>query len=191
MLLGLLAAASIAIAACGGGAAATAGPAGSRSSNAPAGAGGATEAPGGVASQAAGGAGGAQDPCSLLTADDIKAVTGHAVSKATDSPHGGIFPAGCEWELIAPDESVPPTILLGIMAQGGKAYYEQYFEPYNQEQGNTPIAGLGDKAVDSGFSTVLVVKGDTFFNLQYLQGDLGPDSGLQVELAKKLVAHLS
>ena len=167
----------LALAACGGGAAATGGPGGT---SAPGG----TTPPVGQATQPAGG-GSTVDACKLLTADDIKAVTGYAVSKATPTAANMVFASGCEWELVASNEIVPPSIVLGIMTSGGKAYYDTYFKPYNDEQGNKPIANLGDEAVDVGFSAVMVVKGDNLFNLQYLG-----QKDHEAELAKKLVAHL-
>jgi hypothetical protein len=181
----LLAGAAIfALAACGGGAAAT-GPNGAGASSG----GGATNAPdtstpiGGGATQAPGG-GATVDACALLTADDIKSVTGYAVAKATGGPQGGVFASGCEWELVA-DEIVPPSILLGIMTEGGKDYYDKYFAPFDNAEGNTPITGLGDVAMDVGFGTVHVVKGEAFFNLQYLG-----QKDHEIDLARKLVAHL-
>jgi hypothetical protein len=180
-LLAVAAMTAVAIAACGG-AATTTGP------GVPAGtsAGNPTQVPvgGGTTQQPVGG-GTTIDACSFLTDDDIKAVTGYTVARKTPGAQAGIFLSGCEWELVAPDEIVPPSIALGIMTEGGAEYYAKYMEPYNGEQGATPIAGLGDKAVDAGFGVVQAVKGDVFFNLQYL----GEDDH-EVELAKKLVAHL-
>ena len=178
-LLAFAATTAVAIAACGG-AAATTGPGVPGATP-----GSATQAPdGGGATQPPGGGGSTVDACSFLTDDDIKAVTGYAVAKKTPGAQAGIFLSGCEWEL-AGNEIVPPSIALGIMTEGGKAYYEKYMEPYNTEQNATPIDGLADKAVDAGFGVVQAVKGDVFFNLQYLGED-----DLEVELAKKLVAHL-
>jgi hypothetical protein len=180
-LLAVAALAAVAIAACGG-AAATTGPGGPPASSA----GNVTQVPvGGGATQQPGGGGATVDACSFLTDDDIKAVTGYTVAKKTPGAQVGFFQSGCEWELVAPDEIVPPSIVLGIMTEGGADYYAKYMEPFNTEQNATPIAGLGDKAVDAGFGVVQAVKGDVFFNLQYL----GEDDH-EVELAKKLVAHL-
>lgn len=178
-LLPFAATMAVAIAACGGTAATTGPGVPGATSGSP------TQAPVGGATQPPGGGGSTVDACSFLTDDDIKAVTGYAVAKKTPGAQAGIFLSGCEWELVAPDEMVPPSIALGIMTEGGKAYYEKYMEPYNTEQNATPIDGLADKAVDAGFGVVQAVKGDVFFNLQYL----GEDDH-EVELAKKLVAHL-
>lgn len=178
-LIVLAATAVVALAACGGGAAPTA-PGGGGSTQAA----GATQNPGGGAATQNPGGGPTVDACSFLTADDIKAVTGYAVEKAVSGPQGGVFASGCEWALVS-NEIVQPAIVLGIMTQGGKAYYDRYFAPFENADGNEPISGLGDKAIDVGASTVQVIKGDTFFNLQYLG-----QKDHEIDLAKKLVAHL-
>jgi hypothetical protein len=172
------------IAGCAGTTAATSAPGGTTPSGP---GGGATQSAGGPASTPApstGGGGTPVDACSFLTADDIKAVTGYAISTTRATASDMVFPSGCEWELTA-KEIVPPSIVLGIQTSGGKAYYESYFKPFKDQEGNTPIDGLGDEAIDVGFGAVVVLKGDTLFNLQYL----GVDDH-EVELAKKLVAHL-
>ena len=176
---GVLAAmATLVLAACGGGAATT-GPGGPGATSAVA----ATQAPGGAqATQQPGG--GTADPCALLTDADIKAVTGYTVSTKVPGPQGGVFPTGCLWELDS-TEMIPPSIALGVMTQGGRAYYDTYFKQQDVAAGGTPLTGVGDEAVDVGFGTVHVVSGDAFFNLQYL----GQDDH-EVELAKKVVANL-
>lgn len=179
-ILALAATGALAVAACGS-AAATAGPAGPAATSAAV----ATQAPiDGAATQPPGG-GQAVDACSFLTDADIKAVTGYDVSRKVNGAQAGIFQSGCEWELNAPNEIVPPSIALGIMTVGGKDYYAKYMKPYNDEQGNTPVSGAGDEAVDAGFGVIQGVKGDAFYNLQYLG-----EKDLELELARKLVAHL-
>lgn len=186
-LLAAATCAALVLAACGG-PAATTGPGGpgatAAGDGATQGSGGTQNPGGGTATTPPTGGGGTVDACTLLTADDIKAVTGYAVAKARPTAQNIVFPSGCEWELVA-KEIVPPSIVLGIMTTGGKAYYDTYFKPYNEEQGNTPIAGLGDEAVDVDFGAVMVLKGENLFNLQYLG-----EQAYEVELAKKLVTHL-
>ena len=178
-LLAVSALAAATLAACGGG------PSGASAPDVPcATSGTASTGTGGAGTTQRPGGGGSVDACTLLTADDIKAVTGYAVSKAVPTAANIVFPSGCEWELVA-SEIVPPSIVLSIMTSGGRSYYATYFKPYNGEEGRTPIAGLGDEAVDDGFGAVMVVKGDNLFNLQYLG-----DKDHATELAKKLVAHL-
>jgi len=146
---------------------------------------GASQGVDGIGSTPATGGGSSGDACSLLTADDISAVTGYAISKATPTSPDMVFPSGCEWELDAPNEVVPPSIVLGIQRSGGKAYFDSYFKPFASDEGNQPVADLGDAAIDVGFGAVVVLKGDTLFNLQYI----GQDKH-QVELARTLLAHL-
>jgi hypothetical protein len=181
-ILALTAVAGLCLAACGG-AAATSGP-GAGGGGATQGTGAATQNPGGGGQTQQPGGGQTVDACAFLTDDDIKSVTGYAVATKKNGAQVGIFQSGCEWELVAPNEIVPPSIVLGIMVEGGKAYYEKYMKPYNDEQGATAVP-VGDEAVDAGFSVIMGVKGDAFFNLQYLG-----QKDWELELAKKLVTHL-
>jgi hypothetical protein len=79
------------------------------------------------------------------------------------------------------------------MRTGGRDYYDQYFAPFNEENGYEAIQGLGDVAVNADFGSVLVVSGDTFLQVQYLSGGFGSgdeDAALAAELAGKVVANL-
>ena len=178
---------TLVLAACGGGTAATSGPGGPAATSG----GSATQVPGGAVTQAPGG-GETVDACALLTAADIEAATGLKAKASTPGPQGGIFASGCEWELIDEDAMVPPTISLGVMATGGKDYYDRYFADMNDNAGYPPIEGLGDVAVDADFGTVHVVSGDAFFQVQYISGSFGGDdsTALATELAHKVVANL-
>ena len=182
---GLLAVlAAFAFAACGGGAATTAAPGGATQGAVATQGTAATQSTGGQATQQPGGGGATVDACALLTDDDIKAVTGLAVSKKTAGPQGGVFPSGCLWEL-AGKGVVPPNIALGILTVGGKSFYDTNFKPFQNEQNATPVTGVGDEAVDVGFGVIQAVSGDAFFNLQYIgEGDH------EIELSKRVVANL-
>ena len=136
--------------------------------------------------------GGVGDPCALLTDADVSSVIpGARIESSDPAPDGGLypFPEGCAWTLSDASSMVPPQVIVGVMATGGRAYYDTYFAPFNAENGFTAIEGLGDDAVDAGASTVMVVAGDTFFSTQYL-GGFGDDDH-EVELARKVLANLS
>jgi Protein of unknown function (DUF3558) len=148
----------------------------------------ATQPPGGPATEAPGPAA-PVDGCSLLTEADIEAVTGHKVMSATGGPQFGIFPSGCEWELADADAIVPPSIGLGVMTAGGKAYYERYFEPYIAENGQEPIENLGDAAIEDEAGSVMVLSGDAFFSTQYI-AFTDDDTAIAAELARKVIPHL-
>jgi Protein of unknown function (DUF3558) len=135
------------------------------------------------------GAGATVDPCALLTTADIEAVTGHETTSSTAGPQGGVFPSGCLWELVGERPLIPPTIALGVMATGGKDFYDRNFKALNAVF--EPIDGLGDVAVDADFGTVHVVSGDVFFQVQYI-GDLGGDDNTAkaTELARTVIVNL-
>lgn len=177
---------TVLLAACGGGPAAS----GGRGSGATSG-GGTTDAPVGGTTTTAPGSAAAVDACGLLTSADIRAVTGNETESSTARPMYGIFPSGCEWTLIDSEAVVLPSIGLGVMATGGKAYYDAYFAPFIEENDYVPIQGLGDEALEDVAGAVLVLSGDTFFNLQYLGGGFGnDDTAVSTDLAEKVVANL-
>jgi hypothetical protein len=180
--LALAATAAVAIAACSG-AATTSGPGGPGATTAGADP---TQAPVGGQTTQAPPAGPAVDACALLTDEDIKAVTGYAVAKKTPGPQGGLMgdSSGCLWDLTA-NEIIPPSIALGVISTGGKSYYEQYFKPFNAGAGYELLPGVGDEVWDAGSGVIQGVKGDVFFNLQYL----GKDDH-QLELAKTFLTHI-
>ena len=129
------------------------------------------------------------DACALLTAADIEAVTGLVTKTSVPGPQGGIFASGCLWELVD-DAMVPPSISFGVMKSGGRDYYDRYFAGLG-DPGYEPIDGLGDVAVDAEFGAVLVVSGDTFFQVQYLGGGFGgDDTAVATELSRKVIANL-
>lgn len=182
-ILVLAATAVLGVAACGGGAVTPTGAGGPAATTAGANP---TQAPvDGQATQAPP-AGPAVDACALLSDDDIKAVTGYAVAKKTPGPQGGLMgdSSGCLWELTA-NEIVPPSIALGVISTGGKSYYEKYFKPFNANAGYELVPGVGDEVWDAGSGVIQGVKGDVFFNLQYL----GKDDH-QLELTKKMLTHI-
>src|SRR5215207_8960727 len=187
-LLGL--AATLLVAGCSGGSAATSGAnaPGATSATAP----GATEPPGGSASQPPGGggatsgAGGAgstpgpavaviTDACSVLTAADIQAITGATLVGAVPAQQAGIQ-NGCLFELRDPS-SATTTINLGVMPTGGREYYDSQVG----QGGLATIEGIGDAAVSPRPGNVLAVAGDVLLSLQYF-GPTGPDQATSTEL---------
>jgi hypothetical protein len=176
--------ATVLLAACGGGAGATT-PAGATTS-----AGQATQAPAGATTLPQGPGGGATvDACKYLTDADIKAVTNLETKPPVKGPQFGIFASACGWDLVATDVMVPPTIALGIIPSGGKSNYDNYFGPFYDDLGFEPLEGLGDKAADAGGGAVLVLAGDTLFQLQYL-ALRDTDTEVATELARKVIANL-
>lgn len=189
--LGSLAVIALVLAACGGGTGATTAPAASMGSGGGGGGGqAATQAPGGgAATQALGGGAGATDACTLLTADDIEDVTGLTIASSAKAPNFSIFASACGWELADDDAMVPPSVALGILAGGGRAAYDSIIAPVADDSGYEPIDGLGDVAMDAGGGSVIVVSGDTAFQLQYLAFK-DTDVRFATELARKVLANL-
>ncbi len=175
------------VAACGG-SAPTTGPAGTSAGLASSPPANGTPAGNGTATQGPG-TGVTVDPCGLLTAADIQAATGQETTSSVAGPQGGVFPSGCLWELVGDRPMIPPSFALGVLARGGKDFYDRNFKALNAQF--EPIDGLGDVAVDAGSGTVHVVSGDVFFQVQYL-GDLGgaDNTAKATELARKVLANL-
>lgn len=127
------------------------------------------------------------DACALLSDADITELTGATVDTKDPGAQAGIFPAGCRWVLKADNAIVPPEIILGIMASGGRDYYDKYFKPFNNEQDNEPIPNLGDEAVTGIADVAMVVAGDVLYQVQWL----GQQQDLEVEIARKVAENLA
>ncbi len=126
----------------------------------------------GVASPPPQGAGGntgavpAIDACALLSDEELEAATGQRVTKRTASTLTQVFPSVCD---LAFDEGAQLTV--SIMASGGRSMYEESFEPFigENELLEETVTDLGDKAGRSGDDYLMVLAGDTLFDLQYLE----------------------
>jgi hypothetical protein len=79
-----------------------------------------------VATSSGAPAGFSGDPCTLLTDAEVTAATGLPVVSKQAGPQMGLFNTGCDWEVGAPNQ-VPWSVQLGVMASGGRSYYDQYF----------------------------------------------------------------
>lgn len=101
------------------------------------------------------------DACGLLTDAEIEDVTGYPVESR--QPAGGFSPIGCQWDLDEGDPELTARLLLNVLPTGGRAQFDSFratlFEP-------TPLAGLGDEAVDDG-GFVLAIEGDAIVGLGY------------------------
>jgi hypothetical protein len=126
------------------------------------------------------------DACALLSDADIKELTGATVDTKEPGPQAGVFPDGCRWVLTEAGSMIPPEIVLGIRASGGRDYYDRYFKPFNNENDNEPIPNLGDEAVTGIAGTAMVVKGDVLYQVQWLGGS----KDLEVEIARKVAENL-
>ena len=134
--------------------------------------------------------GGAVGACALLTAADIEAVTGEKVRSSEPGRQFGTFEDGCEW-VFENLEFPAPAIQLGVLAEGGRKHWDDNIKPYLAENGQEPVAGVGDDAATGLAGSVWVVSGDAYFNISYrsLSGDDAWEA-IAAELGKKVVANL-
>ncbi|MEA2674049.1 MAG: hypothetical protein QOI92_1241 [Chloroflexota bacterium] len=128
-------------------------------------------------------AGSSTDACALLTAQEIKDVTGFDVLSATAGAQMGIFATGCDWELDS-KQGVSWTITIGVLSPGGRAYYDKYFAP----EATDSVPGIGDVAIRRFSDNYMAVKGDTLLALDYSQ--FTPHAGVAEELFKRAVNRL-
>lgn len=126
-------------------------------------------------------AGQAYDAATLLTDEDIREITGHAVAEKTPGPAMGIFPNGCRWKLEGGKLGASPEIVLGAMSPGGRRYFDTYL---NLDK-PPAVAGLGDIAVSELRGCIIAVKGDTLVNLQYIEF-----SAAEQDICKKLIERI-
>lgn len=140
-------------------------------------------APPASAGSGASGGGTASDACELLSDADLTELTTWSADVVEPGPQQGVFSNGCLWTLsggTSPALYGPATISLGIVAPGGRSYYDRYFAPFAEEYGQEPLVGVGDAGlVDSFTSTILAVQDDAFVSIQWL--DIGSEN--QVEMA--------
>jgi hypothetical protein len=123
--------------------------------------------PGGVPTPGAVAPGATIDSCALLSDADLLAATGYPVAVREVSHLTRLFPSVCDIEM-----EDGGALSVSIMPTGGRVMYETSFEPFIGE-GETPILdraveGLGDKAGISADDTLMVLTGDTLFELFYL-----------------------
>jgi hypothetical protein len=142
-----------------------------------------TTATGGAAvTQPAASAAGGQvvlDACELLSAQQLKDITGWTVTSAGPTNLATAYDTHCEWKF---DEGYA-GIVLGLISPGGAEYLDRTVE----YEGGTPVAGLGDRAVRTEISdTLLILTGDTVLDLQIIGGD----DELDREIAQRVLTNL-
>jgi hypothetical protein len=165
---------------------------GAPAASAPAGGGAPATQPGSAAPPAGGGGGGGGGggttvaACDLLTEQDFEEVIGQAVEDMTEGPVLGIYQNGCEWTLAATDTLAQGDVTLGVVAPGGRSYYETYFEPFIGEISGPEesVQGVGDKAARFDTGGMMVVKGDVLISVEHFA--VGNDD----ETARRLVDRI-
>jgi hypothetical protein len=117
-----------------------------------------------------GGAGATVVACELLTDDDIEQVMGQPVEERSAGSVLGIYENGCDWTLAQNDSFGQGSLTVGVIAPGGRSYYERFFEPFIGDETiglEEAIEGLGDKAARFDTGGIMVVKGDVLVSVEY------------------------
>jgi hypothetical protein len=190
VLVSLWLLASLLLGACGGsGAAATAGPRGVGASSGGPGAAAGSDAPAPAGGTTAPGAVGAGTdlpyPCSLLTAEEILALTGYNVVRSNSTTVSlGDNDLSCSWDLDGPVD-LPAAIVVGFELTGGR----DAFRARQKFLDDAPaVEGVGDAAIQEETLVVSVVKGDTYLTLTYME--FPEPEGMAAKLAKAIADDL-
>ena len=141
----------------------------------------------------AGGGGGGPTiaACDLLTDEDIEQVTGQEISEEVAGPVLGIYNNGCEWTVAPTDTLAEGDITLGVIAPGGRSYYERYFEPFIGDSSlglEEAVEGLGDKALLTDTGGTMVVKGDVMIYVEHFA--IGNDEATARLLVDRILPRL-
>lgn len=136
---------------------------------------------------------GSIDACELLPDEEIAELTTWTPELERSGPQLGVFPDGCYWELAggtSAEMGVPASITLGVRAEGGRAYFDTYFEPYAEENGEEPLDGVGDVGLIGELAgTVMAVQGDVLVSVQWI--DFGGDeTSMAIALLERALANL-
>ena len=130
------------------------------------------------------------DACTLLSDEEVRAGTGHDVADQTQSRLTRVFPSVCDIDLVAGG-----SLTIGIMSTGGRAMYENSFEPFIGQGSSPPldraVAGLGDKAGISGDHSLMVLEGDVLFDIFYLSPGRPDKEAVLRYLAQVILAKLA
>jgi hypothetical protein len=134
------------------------------------------------------------EACDLLSDSDILELTSWEVETVEAGPTHGIFDNGCNWMLAGGTSAgmgAPASITLGVRDEGGRAYYDTYFAPFIEENGDEPLEGIGDVGlIGSLAGTAMAVQGDVLVDVQWI--DLGGDeTPVAVALLERVLANLA
>jgi hypothetical protein len=154
--------------------------------------------------------------CNLLSAADVQAAVGHAVTMTTPFQNSPGQP-GCTWEW--PSDTGTDNVSLTVVSPGGKADYDStrtFDEKFlggfaslgaaaaslaapidsglGQAAGNIfqmgDLSGIGDEAFMGPGVPVYAVKGDSEIQLQILDVSDSDIPGRTVQLAKLIISRL-
>ena len=164
----LLAACTLAAAACGGGSPAPTGTTGTTATPTP------TQATSSV-----------PKACTLLSDDDLLGLTASTVQSMDDDVADTVYANHCRWTLERSDGGTG-TVDLGILSPGGRERYDHS----GGVNGLEPIEGLpaDDAGTDDITGSIFAVRGDTLVDVFTLSLGLSPAQ--EIEIAKLVLLHL-
>lgn len=107
------------------------------------------------------------DSCAVLSDAEIEAATGESVvERKTSALRPDVFPSICDIELDGGG-----SLTVSVRASGGRSMYENSFEPFIGQDSylEEAVDGLGDKAGRAGNDTLMVLKDDVLFDIQFIE----------------------
>jgi hypothetical protein len=206
-LLGLSLAASLALAACGGGATAapaTGDPGGAPAATAPAApsSAGAQVPAEGTAPAARPVAAGLIDACALLTVEEVAALVPEPTPTPDASEDGPIPTYSCEWSAANPDTMIPVSVAVSVQPGfvSGSGASPDFVKAMIEAEGGDPenqgrvVDGLGDAAsvtsVVAFDATVQFLQDDTLVQVVYTGENGASKQDAVVELARAVAGRL-
>ena len=127
------------------------------------------------------------DACSLLSDAEVEQITGGSVATRTDAPVQGIYDNGCAWELEkVPGEVAGWSIELGVIAPGGRDFYDDVLSPYAAG----PVPGIGDVASEGQACEIVAVKVDSLVSVFVIAFGTADEDKLTRDLTLAAISHV-
>ena len=140
--------------------------------------------------------------CELLSDADIVEETTWGVDTVEQGPVQGVFENGCNWVLAGGTSGmVPASITLGVMAPGGREYYDTFIVPFMEENGDEPLLNydngrsfsapyIDDGLVGSLSGTAMAVQDDVLVSIQWVDRG-GEETSMALEVLSRALFNLS